>query len=146
MSLFLWPPNIITGVATEATALDILATVDGVETLIGTTNTNTANTKTAVDSVKTAVDLTTTAVNTVNTTTGTVKTAVDAVKTSVDAVTTRLNTMPTAFFTKPFDEITPTASATEDIFTSRLASVVQQILTIYYSSAAKTTVTNYKVV
>jgi hypothetical protein len=46
------------GFATETTSAAILAAVDGVETLIGTTNTNTAN-------IKTAVDLTTTAVNAV---------------------------------------------------------------------------------
>ena len=39
MTLFIYPPTLITGGATEATLLDILAAVDGVETLIGTTNT-----------------------------------------------------------------------------------------------------------
>lgn len=73
-------------------------------------------------------------------------TKLDTLHTDTAAVTTRLNQMGAAFFTKAFDEIVPTTDATHDIYTSKLATVTQQTLTITYSDATKSTVTSYKVV
>lgn len=50
------------------------------------------------------------------------------------------------FFTKSYDQIVPSVTATEDVYTTKLLGVTQQTLTVTYSDSTKSTVTNYQVV
>lgn len=54
---------------------------------------------------------------------------------------------PAAFLTKPYDQIVPDVSgAKTKVYTSKLAGVTQQTLTITYTDATKRTPSDYKVV
>jgi hypothetical protein len=62
-------------------------------------------------------------------------------------ILTQANAIGKGLFFKPYDEIIPNFSgATTDVFISRLATAIQQTLTITYVDATKAVMTNIKVV
>jgi hypothetical protein len=127
--------------ATEATQIQVLAElilmagyIDGLETLVASTNTK-------LDTLHT--DIATTVVGHIDG----IETLIGTTNTNVAAVTTRLNQMGSALFTKAYDELDASVDATHDYYVTKLATVTQQTLTITYSDATKDTSTaNYKVV
>lgn len=130
MTIFVWPPLQIdtSAIASEATLLDIKGAVDqlegyvdGIETLIGTSNTNTGNIATDV---------------------GLIKGYVDGIEGKIDSL---IAFGGATFFTKPYDQIVPSTDATHDYYTSKLAAASQQVLTITYSDATKATISDISV-
>jgi hypothetical protein len=72
---------------------------------------------------------------------------VGSTNTKLDSLQTQVNALGKGFFFKPYDEIVASVDATHDYFTSKLATVTQQVLTVTYSDATKDASTaNYKVV
>lgn len=64
-----------------------------------------------------------------------------------DTLQTQMNAVNKGFFSKPYDEQDADYSgATTDVWTSKLATVTQQTLTITYADATKAVITNVKVV
>jgi hypothetical protein len=72
------------------------------------------------------------------------ETTLDAIKTLLDTQVAALNK---GFFSKPYDELSADyAGSTTDVWTSKLATVTQQVLTITYADSTKAQITNVKVV
>ena len=64
-----------------------------------------------------------------------------------DLLQTQMNAVNKGFFSKPYDELSANyAGATTDVWTSKLATVTQQTLTITYADSTKAVITNVKVV
>jgi hypothetical protein len=62
-------------------------------------------------------------------------------------ILTQTNAIGKGLFFKPYDEIVPNfAGSTTDVYTSKLATVTQQTLTITYADSSKAVMTNIKVV
>jgi hypothetical protein len=118
MSLFVYPPIAVntTGLATEAKQDVTNTKLDTLHTDIGSTNTKLDTLHTDIGSTNTKLD------------------------------TLSAKTAKTGFFTKSYDQIVPTTDATHDYYTSKLATVSQQVLTITYADATKAVATDYKVV
>jgi hypothetical protein len=68
----------------------------------------------------------------------------DVTNTKLDTLSSK--TAQTGFFTLAYDQIVPTTDATHDYYTSKLAGVSKQVLTITYADATKAVATDYKVV
>lgn len=70
-----------------------------------------------------------------------------AVKADLDTVVTNVSSLAKGFFTLTFDEISiDKTGLTTDVYTSKLATVSRQVLTITYSDSTKSNMTNVKVV
>ena len=81
-------PVTVSGVATSAKQDTIIGHVDGIETLIGTTNTTLSTIDGRVDGLETLVTSTNTKLDTVNTNLGTIDGRVDGLETSNSAIQT----------------------------------------------------------
>ena len=169
MTTFVWPP-LASGSAQESTQLQVLAAVDGVETLIGTTNTKldtlhadsilvqgyvdgietlVTSSNTKLDTlhadnviIEGYVDGIETLIGTTNTNTADIKTAVDSTNTKLDTALTRLGG---SFVNVAYDAMTYTSGATSDTYafkTGGIAGTTVKTLVINYSDATKGTITN----
>lgn len=124
-------PITVVGGATEITSAAILVAVDGVEGQLTAL-------EGYVDQIEGYVDG--------------IETAIASTNTKIDSTNTKLDTLTAKAaagfpFTKPFDELESSVDATHDYFTTKLATVVQQVLTVTYTDATKDSSTaNYKVV
>ena len=66
---------------------------------------------------------------------------------TVQAGNNQMSAINKGFFFKPYDELSANYSgATTDVWTSKLATVTQQVLTITYADSTKAQITNVKVV
>ena len=74
--------------------------------------------------------------------------ATEATLADIETQVTEINTKSGAsFFTLPYDEMDVNESgATTDVYTTKLATVTQQTMTITYANATKQNITNIKVV
>lgn len=154
MTLYVWPPTSVTiaGVATEATLLQVLAAVDDIETLATAIEAKVA-TETTLAAVKAKTDNLDVAISTRATeatlaTRGSEATlATRASESTLAAANAKLGAVAKGFFTLPYDELSANyAGATTDVWTSKLATVVQQVLTITYTDATKAVISGVKVV
>jgi hypothetical protein len=90
MSLFIYPP-VTTGVATEATALAILAFVDGVEALLSSIAANDFATQTTSAAILVAVDSVETLIGATNSNLVTIDGRVDGLETLVGSTNSKLD-------------------------------------------------------
>lgn len=92
-------PVTVSGVATSAKQDTIIGHIDGVETLIGTTNSTLTTIDSRVDGLETLVTSTNTKLDTVNTNLTTIDGRVDGLETSNSAIQTAVQLIDDAIFT-----------------------------------------------
>lgn len=142
--------GIETLVGTTNSALTTLdGHVDDLETLVTGSNTKLDTLHTDMVDVKGYVDGLETLVGTTNSTLTTIDGHIDGLETLVTGTNTKLDTLiGIGFpFNKPYDELVASVDATHDYFTTKLATVTQQVLTVTYTGTDKDASTaNYKVV
>lgn len=140
-----FPVEIVVGgsaLATEATLAAIESEVDGLETLVGTTNSELSTANGKLDTVIGHVDGIETLIGTTNSTLSTISGNVDGLETAVAATNTRLGEMSAGLVTAKHDSIVPTFNATSDVWEFKLSGVTQQTVTINYTDATKAVITS----
>lgn len=149
MSLFVWPPVTVAGVATEATSLNILAAVDGVESKLDTLHADVQQVAGYIDNIEGLIISSNTKLDTLHTDNTTIIGYIDGIETLIGTTNTntantntKLDTLITRasgnLINVAYDQIVPNlAGATADIYVYKLATVTVKTLTITYADATK---------
>jgi hypothetical protein len=135
------------GLATDTKQDTIIGHIDGVEAALAGLKSDTATLVTQTDGVEGALSTLNAKDFATQTTSAAILSAVDGVEALVTASNVQLGALGKGFFTLPYNELVADYSgATTDVWTSKLASVTQQTMSITYADASKQVITGVVVV